>query len=488
MKFSLLVFIAILVLAIGSTITPCRAVASDLPSHEASTAINAIITNNPDAPGFGSFQASYLSLSLTTDKPVYLTGDTINITVTTSAVNTYVSLQAQLPDGSEQTIENFTVSYTHTVSWTAPSTSGQIRLTCDGEATVEVWDYCNRYVCTDSSDCHWDTYPCVRSTSVTGNAYNYIRIFSRTTSVSGRIIDTNQQPVAGAAVSILGAAQSTVSDSDGYYKFNSYQLGNNYTLVNQIPTVTDTISVEAVACEPQPGKSVQIQAEHGASEVNFTLQRAFYPPDIDLSEFTFAAFPNWPDANDYATWQNIAGITVDGPVQPTKWQYGNKEISPLLFNIGNKKLYLITQPAFGRYYMDVQGAPNTPYIVAAAATINGDYLQPITVNTKLGSSGSQRARLTLQQNQMQLQVTKLFPVLLIIIPIVLVTLGGLAAAYFLTGGKRRWGKVISRRKPSETTEITVVKQPARRKATVKTKAKRPARRRIKKKRSTGKAG
>lgn len=481
MRFSSLILTAILVsvvLAVGSIIAPYYIVASDLSQKEAPAIINATLTNKAITTSDGLFQPSYLSMSLTTDKSVYLTGETVNITVTTSSTNTHIRLQAQLPDGSRQTIENFTTNYSHTVSWTAPATPGQIRFSCDGEAYAEVWDYCTRWICV-ATDCFWDNYPCRRTLSITGNAYNDIRVFGRTTSVSGRIIDTNQKPVAGASVSILSTGQSTTSNNDGYYEFSSYQLSNNYGLANQRPTVTDTVSVDALACEPQPGRTVQIQAETGASEVNFTLKRSFYPPDLDLSEFTFAAFPGWPAAKEYATWQNIAGITIDGAVQTTKLQYGTREISPLFFNIGNKKLYLITPPELGRYLLDIQGAQGTQYKVTAAATLGGTYLQPVTLNPTIESGNSQRLRFILEQDQMQLQVINPFQVLLIIIPIVIVVLGGLVAAYFLTGGKMRWGKIFAGRKPSPTTEISKANETVNAKAVVKSTAKRPTRRRAK---------
>jgi hypothetical protein len=477
MKLSLFILTAILVSAlfvIGSTITPYHAAASALPQKEAPSITHATLTNKAITTSDGSFQPSYLSMSLTTDKAVYLAGETVNITISTSSINTHIRLMAQLPDGSQQAIENFTTNYSHTVSWTAPSISGQIRLTCTGEALTEIWDYCTRWVCI-GTDCYWDNYPCLRSISITGNAYNDIRVFSRTASISGHIIDTNQRPVPGATVTILGTGQSTTSNGDGNYQF-TYQLGNNFGLVNQIPTVIDTITMDAVACEPQPGKSIQIQAESGASEVNFTLNRSFYPPDIDLSEFTFAAFPGWPAAKEYATWQNIAGITIDGEVQPTKLQYGTKEISPQLFDIGNKKLYLITTPEFGRYSLDVQGIPGTQYKVAAAVTLNGSYVQPVAINGTIESKGSQRLRFILESGQMQLQVIKPFPIIWIIIPIVVVLLGGLVAAYFLTGGKTRWGKAFAGRKPSQTTELTKAKKTVQKKAVIKSTEKRPTRR------------
>jgi hypothetical protein len=244
--------------------------------------------------------------------------------------------------------------------------------------------------------------------------------------------------------------QSTTTDNDGFYEFSSYQLDSNYALVNGIPTVTETVSVEAIACEPQPGITVQLQAEQRAN-VNFTLRRSFYPPDIDLSEFTFNTFSSWPEAGEYSTWQNILGITIDGPVEPAKLLYGTKEISPPLFTIGNKRLYLITNPEFGRYSLELQGTQNAGYTVAAAATLSNTYLEPVTVSISIEAQNSQRLRLTLQPGGIELQVVKLLPLLIIIIPVVFVVLGGLAAAYFLTRGKFHiWGKKSAGRKSHKT--------------------------------------
>jgi hypothetical protein len=483
MRSSLLVLAAVMVpvlLIAGFAISPYPASASDSPQEEPIPSVtNATPAHHPNIWIDYPLQPTYLSLTLVTDKSVYLSGEEVAITLTTSAYNTHVNLTAQLPDGSQQTIGNFTFNYTHTVSWTAPETSGQIRLTCTGEALSEVWDYCTRNVCTgDPPDCHWETYPCLRTITVTGNTYNDINVYSRTASVSGRIIDTNQQPVAGATVALLGAGQSTISNDDGYYQF-SYQLGNNFGLVNQIPTVTDTITVDAIACEPQTGKTVQIQAGQASSGVNFTLNRVFYPPDINLSEFTYSAFPDWPAARDFTTWQNIAGITIDGPVQVTRFQYGGKDISPLLFSVSNKQLFLVTMPEFGSYILDMQGTPNSQYTVAAAATLDGNYLQPVMVDAAIASNGSQRLRLDLQQGQIQLQVLKPFPVLAVIIPVVVIIIGGLVAAFFLTGGKNRWGKAFVRQNKSAATEITTTKVSGNKKTTVKSTVKRTVRTRAK---------
>jgi len=433
----------------------------------------AILSRNTAPPADYLPQPSYLSLSLTTDKSIYLTGEVINITVSTSTFNTHISMMARLPDSSLQPIENFTLNYSHTVSWTAPNVSGPIRIICDGQAQAEVWNYCTRFMCFGPSDnsCHWETFPCLQTVPVTGNTYNDIRVFGRNAPISGRVIDSNQRPVSGATVTLISTGQSTMTDNNGNYQM-TYQLGNNYGLINQIPSAPDNLTVDAIACEPQSPQSVQIQAEVGAPNVNFTLNRVFYTPDLDLSEFNYASFSGWPPARDLATWQNIAGITVDGPVQIAKLQYDSTEISPQLFTIGSKQLYLITTPQPGSYLIDIGGTPNSVYTAAAAATVNSSYLEPVTVDTTIPAQGSQRLRFTLQSDQIQLQVYKPFPLPAIIIPVVVVVLGGLAAAYFLTGGRQRWGKYFVGLQPAGKTEIAITRQNAGRKVITKSLAKR----------------
>ena len=471
MRLNSWTWLTILVLGlfiIGFAVAPCHATISDPPTEEAIPIItNATLAGEDIAPSKAAFQTSYLSLSIGTDKSVYLTGETVNISVSTSTANTHIRLLAQLPDGSQETIGSFTTSGTYTLAWTAPSTSGYIRFICEGDALAEIWDTCTRYVCFDE-DCWWEPYPCLRSMRVTGNASADIRIFSRAASISGHVIDTNQNPVPMANVYVASTMQSTTTNNDGFYEFSSYQLGNNYALVNGIPTATETISVEAIACEPQPPITVQVQADGGATDVNFTMRRAFYPPDIDLPDFTFNAFPNWSEAEEYSTWQNILGITVDGPVEPKKFSYGTKEIlSPLLFNIGAKKLYLITNPEFGAYFLELQGAQNTGYTVAAAATLNNFYLEPVTFSGSIEGKDDQRLRLTLRADGIVLEVIKPTSPLIIIIPIVVVVLGGLAAAYFLTRGKFRiTGKKPAVRKPpktKDTAKTKISKKPAAKK-------------------------
>jgi hypothetical protein len=146
MRLNSLIWLTILVLGlftIGSAVAPCYATVLDSPTEKSAPIItNATLSGEEITPSKAVFQTSYLSMSLTTDKSVYLTGETINITVSTSAINTHVRVQAQLPSGNQETVGNFTTNGTYTLSWTAPSTSGYIRFVCDGEAIVEIWDYC----------------------------------------------------------------------------------------------------------------------------------------------------------------------------------------------------------------------------------------------------------------------------------------------------------------------------------------------------------
>ena len=407
----------------------------------------------------------YVSLTLTTDKAVYLAGETVNITVTTDVINTHVRITAQLPDGTQSQITSYTFNYSHTFAWTAPATTGQIRLNCEAEGLMEVVDYCSRLVCIgpDHTDCHLENRPCFRTITVVGSTYNSINVFSRTASVSGRVTDTKQNPVPGATLTIASSGQTTTSGSDGSYQFN-IELGNTYGLNNGIPTVADIITVDAVACELQPGKNIQIQAGQNTSGVNFTLDRVFYPADLDLSYFTYASLPGWTAAKDFTTWQNIAAITVDGPVQLTGMRLENQPVTPMSFNVSGKSLYFITSPQPGSYALDIQGAADTPYTVSAAATVNGVYLQPASLAGTLSSNGSGHLRLLLEQGQIGLQAGSAFPVALIIVITVLVVLGGLAAAFFLTGGIKRWGSAFAFGRPAKTKIETNISKPANGKA------------------------
>ena len=451
MKLNSVIWLTILALVVftaGAVVTPCVANASNSPIK----AIKPTITH--DAFPYDTLYQSPLYLRISTDKSVYLTGETVNIAVSTNAFNTHIKVLAQLPGSSQETIGSLTTNTTNALSWQAPTTSGLIRLTCEGQAIMDAWDTCSREVC-EGEDCWWEDYPCVRSIRVTGNAYTDIRVFSRTTSISGYIIDTNQRPVPGATVSLASNMQSITSNSDGYYEFSSYELNNNFALVNEVPTVTETISVEAIACESQAGKTVQVQAERGVSDVNFTMKRVFYPPNIDLSEFNFNAFPNWQEARQYSTWQNMLGITTEGAVEPGKLSYGKQEIPPRLFSIGNKQLYLVTNPGFGRYTLELKGSRNTGYTVAAATTLNGSYFQPVTVSGNVEGKNDQKLRLTLNAGGVGLQAIKPTSPLLIIIPIAVLLLGGLAAAYFLNQDKFRglWKKPAVVKSPEPKTRV-----------------------------------
>jgi hypothetical protein len=258
------------------------------------------------------------------------------------------------------------------------------------------------------------------------------------TSISGSITATNNKPVPGASVYLSTTRQSTTAKDDGAYQF-TYELGNNYSLVNQIPTVTETVSVEAIACEPQSGKRVQVQAESGAHGVDFGLNRCFYPPDIDLSQFTFDTFSGWSEARQYSTWQNILGITIEKPNELKRLLFGTKPISTKSFDIGNKKLFLVTNPRTGRYFIELEGNLDTRYAVGVAATLNSKYFDP-QVESKLFERNIQRLRLELKNDGMKLVSIEVVNVSPWIAAGAVGLGGGLVAAYFITVRRARGPK------------------------------------------------
>jgi hypothetical protein len=435
-------WLTILLLAlftVGIAVEPCQAANINWATSEATPIVtNATLSNVEPNSSKAAFQASYISLSLKTDKSVYLTDETIAITVNTSAANTHVRLLAQLPDGSQATIGEFNTSGSYTQSWST-SMPGQVRITCEGTATVLVWTTCIRSICV-GGDCWFDTYPCQQPTQVTGSASSDIRVYSRETSISGYVSDSSNQPIAGGLVRLTNDTSVYTTDSSGYYKLD-YTIGDNYQLGNnQIPTATETISFEAIACEPNSLK-VDVPAERGVSNANITLQRLFYPPAIDLSKFTFDNFSNWSEAKNLETWRNMLGIAIESPTELKSLKFESKELQAKndykTFRIDNQTLYLITDPKTGRYHLIIEGKQSSQYNVAASATLDSNYIEEVTLSDGIEAGKSQRLRLSLQADSLELVRSEgfSFPLALVIIPIAIFIVGGLAAAYFLTGGK-----------------------------------------------------
>ncbi len=430
---TLLLFLPLVTLCQASTV-------KHFTAGESTPITTATATATETGASKASFQiSSTLSLSIRTDRAIYLAGETIAISVNTNQLSTWVRLRAQLPNGDLITIGEFATSGNYMKSWSAPPTSGQVKLFCDGEATVQalVWTECCETIGSPGETPRIYCYPCQRivTQTVTSTASCDVRIFDRITFLSGHITDNNQRPVPGAIVYLATTRQSASANGDGFYQFPSYELSNNYTLVDQIPTVTETVSVRAVACEPQPDKIVQVQAERGASGVNFILKRSFYPAAIELAYFTLDAFSSWSEAGQYSTWQNILGITIASQAKVRKLSFGTKELPPLSFDIGDKKLLLVTKPDTGRYFLELEGRPKTPFTVGAAATLNNQYLGQQVINGMIEGKGTQRLRLMLSREGIELKIIKPPNMLLLIIPAIIGFIGVILAAFFVTGGQ-----------------------------------------------------
>jgi hypothetical protein len=423
----------------GIAIKPCQASSlNDYINQTSSIHTNAVLADKETPFNNRLYQSSRLSLAVETDKSVYLTGEPVKITITTNAINTHVILEAQFPDGSKQNIQNFTFNYSRTIPWTAPATSGQITLSCDGDAIIEVQSTCTGVTCDSSGNCYLYSYPCTQSTTVKGSTSTDINVYGRATSISGYVKDSLGQPITGALVRLANDTAYKTTDSNGYYKLD-YTIGDDYQLSNsQIPTATDTINFEAIACKPDSLK-VQIPVEHGVNNADVTLHRFFYPPAIDLSKFTFDNFSNWTKAKNLETWQNILAISVERPTELKRLALEGKQLEAnndfKTFDIDGQTLYLITKPDTGRYFFNIECKQNSEYRVAASATLDSSPIEEIVLNDDIEAGKSQRIRLTLKDDSLELVRIKGFPMALAIIPIAISLAGGLAAAYFITGGK-----------------------------------------------------
>jgi len=387
-----------------------------------------------------SNQVPTLSIQLGTGQTAYLAGETIVITIGTNLSNTKVRLLAQYDDGEQQEVSKFTFSGSRAIDWN-PTKLGRIQITAEGQAEVQVKEWTTCYgVSYAGKQAYIYSYPCeqVVTKTVKDTATRSLKIYPRQTSISGRIVDNLKQPVAGASIYLSSTKQSTTTDRDGYYKFRTYELGNNYAVITDIPTFKETISIEAVACN-RFSDSIQVPAGEGLSSADFTLHRCFWPAAIEPADFTASAFSGWSEANNVQTWKNILGITVDGPVEISKVRFEGRELPPgslKSFPMGSKKLYLVTKPETGRYFLELESIQGGEYQVSTAATLADVPLaQSNMVNGSLKAKQSRLLRILLSENQIVLEHSKGIPLVLIIVPTIFGIIGGVAAAFLLTGGQ-----------------------------------------------------
>ena len=391
-------------------------------------------------------QYSSLSLRLSLPRQSFLTGENTEVTVSTNLSGTQVSLYYEI-NNNRTAITAATINGSQRFSIKTPDRAGQARLICEGNATVIYWT-----TCTGVQVCGYDvnglpnlctyTYPCQREMVVYDTAATEFRNYGRNTSISGTIYDSFNRPVNDASVQLSNGTSRTTA-TNGLYTFDDFLLGDNYRLEGGVPTVDATITVDAVACKQQ-SKNISIQAEQPLNGVDINLNRVFYPPRINPSNFTFSAFSGWPAAHNVSTWEDILAITPVGNAQLSSIYYGGSGLTttPLEFKsfiLDNQNLYLLPGPKTGRHRLDFAVNPPGKYDVYAAANLKG--IGPLKEISAPGKGEKPVEKFSLAIGNRKFDELKQIDILdwtLVLILVAAGILGGLVATFLVLGRKRGW--------------------------------------------------
>ncbi len=386
-----------------------------------------------------------VSASLKTDKPGYLTGEDIQITCTFTGIGSVnwvsdsfkITIKANV-DGSstEEIVPEEQLRGKRTYNWKAPSTPCSIIFSCNGQATYQTSTTTFDTICMPRGGCFTIPITVTQDNQLQDNADVTIQVYDPKAPIAGTVMDKKGKPVSGAIISLSSSGwPPSLTDEKGAYSFTGYTVRSGYKIINNVPAAEETISVQAVACEPVK-EALTIPAASGVSNANFTMTRYFYPASLDLSKFKLDVFSSWAESSNVNTWQNMMGITLIGPVEITRVLQRDREITTLPFTVvEDTKLFMVTKPQPGRYFVDIVSRGDSQIKVAAAATIDSKELENGSLIFETKSGDTQRVVVVIDKGRIKIEKSEglAFP-LLIILPILGLAVG-LLAAYLITGGK-----------------------------------------------------
>jgi len=401
-------------------------------------------------------QPESIGLTLNLPRRSFLTGENIQVVVSTNTSGTAMTLYYEI-NGERTTLTGSTISGSQTFSIKAPADPGPVRLICEGSAIVIYWDTCIYYdICGYDANnlpryCPF-TYQCQKETMVYGSTSTDFMVYGRRTSISGNVYDLLKNPINQARVD-LSNGESRITSSDGFYEFADFTLGDNYRLAGERPTVDITMKVDAVACRQQT-ISTSVSAEQPRTGVNVNLDRVFYPPEINLANFTFNAFSGWPAAGTVSTWEDIIAITATGTAKVSNINYGGSGLATTpvefkAFTLGDKNLYLLPDPRMGRYRLDLLIEPPDAFNLYATAKIPGiGQLQEVSVTGKGDkpgekffmdiNTGAQSGPGCAPPQKLELEPIEVMDTTSVILIAVGGVLMGLAVSFFFLNRKYGW--------------------------------------------------
>ncbi|MDD5312282.1 MAG: hypothetical protein PHO26_04525 [Dehalococcoidia bacterium] len=454
---SLLLIVPLLTLASLLSFLPCTAAAPVGVQPAEFDQTDPILKSGVYLTDFEVFpQPESIGLTLNLPRRSFLTGENIQVVVSTNTSSTAMTLYYEI-NGERTTLTGSTISGSQSFSIKAPADPGPVRLICEGSAIVIYWDTCIIYqICGYDTNnlpryCPY-TYQCQKETMVYGTASTDFVVYGRHTSISGNVYDLRKNPVNQARVE-LSNGESRTTSSDGFYEFADFTLGDNYRLAGERPTVDITMKIDAVACRQQVN-SISVSAEQPRTGVNINLDRVFYPPEINLANFTFSAFSGWPAASTVSTWEDIIAITSTGTARMSNINYGGSGLATTpvefkAFTLGDKNLYLIPDPRMGRYRLDLLIEPPGAFNLYAAAKIPGiGQLQEVNVTGKGDkpgekffmdiNTGAQSGPGCAPPQKLELEPIEVMDTTSVILIAVAGVLAGLLVSFFFLNRKYGW--------------------------------------------------
>ena len=434
------------------------------PSH--TSAIENTL-NNQQVSVLSQYQPLHVMITL--PRRSFLTSENIEVSVSTNVSGTKIELYYEI-DGERTSITGATIYSNESLSFKTPEKTGQIRLVCEANALITYVDICNgEYFCGYDSYgsptfCPY-SYPCLKETIVYDTAVTEFRNYSRIISISGTIYDTLQNPINEATVS-LSNGMSQTSSIEGSYRFDNFMIGDNYYLSGGRPTVTATITANAVACRQQV-QTIQIMAEQPLNGVDISLNRIFYLPHINPTYFTFSAFDGWPEARSVATWEDILAITSSENAKIFNINYGSSGLTNMpahfkSFVISGQNVVLLPNPGTGRYRLDFSVDPSGHFYVYAAANLKGSIsLKEIQAIGK-GEKPMEKLSLKVSHTSLELGSIEILDPLIVILIAIAGIIAGFVVTFFILGRQYGWtykmkdtmGSLISK------TPTAALKQPS----------------------------
>ena len=132
--------------------------------------------------------------------------------------------------------------------------------------------------------------------------------FAQTT-VQGKVVDQNGQPVANANIVVVGQSEGAVADFDGNFAFSSSQTPPFSIRVSSLGYTTTTVSFGGSAVTVVLNEALTALDEIVIS-ASRTPERIFESP-VSVERFGLAQIQNATSESFYGSLQNLKGVDIN---------------------------------------------------------------------------------------------------------------------------------------------------------------------------------